>query len=260
MADIITSPPKPNPAALKVNITCGDCTFHSRMRLPGAATPCGGMGCPTSRAPCLRYAPNVFSDSVGEALDAKTLRDALNAVPDAALASVAMALTEVARLRELGMKLGQLVYFNVSGQSGKARDYVANYYRARVMMVNREGNLLLGGKGVTAIVSPETVLSEKAWKLKRKKLVANSAVFDPKSPWTWERKDEAILIDPKYRPPWLDKEIERYRASYLESKTTRQTHDYDAAPVKRGRGRPRKDGNPARNNKTVRTVSMSPAA
>ena len=260
MADTITSPPKPNPASQKVSITCGDCVFHSRLRLAGAATPCAGMGCPTSRATCLSYVPNVFSDAMGEAADSKALREALNAVPDAAVASMAMALTDVARLRAAGFKLGQMVYFNVSGQVGASRDFVSNYYRARAMYLNKDGALMLSGKGVTAIVAPDTALSESEWKAKRAKLIAKGAIFDPKSPWTWERKDEALLTNPKYRPDWLDKEIERYRASYAEAKTTRQTHDYDAPPVKRGRGRPRKDGSPAGTVKKVRAVVMNPAA
>lgn len=260
MADSISSPPKPNPAALRVDVTCGDCLFHTRQRLPGAVSPCAGMGCPTSRAPCLKYAPNVLSEAVREALDSKSLRVALNSVPDAGLASLAMALTEVSRLRRLGLRLGQLVYFNVSGQLGKSRDYVANYYRARVMMVDKEGNLLLSGKGITATINPESVLTEVAWKIKRKKLVAKGAIFDTKSPWTWERTDESVLTNPKYRPPWLDNEIARYRAEYTEAKTTRQTHDYDAQPVKRGRGRPRKDGSPAKSSQKVRAVAMNSAA
>lgn len=194
-------------------------------------------------------------------MDAKAIRQALNAIPDAALGALAMALPEIRRLRAVGLRMGQLVYFNAAGPSA-SRDYVANYYRARVMMLDKSGNVVLGGKGVTAVISVDSILSEKAWKQKRAKLVAKQAIFDPKSPFTWERRDEAVLINPKYRPDWLDKKIAEYRTSYLDAKATRQTHDYDAVPVKRGRGRPRKDGSSAQPSskkaKSVQTRDLSP--
>jgi hypothetical protein len=168
-----------------------------------------------------------------------------------------MALAQVPRLRAVGFSLGQRVYFNAVGQSAN-RDYVANYYAGRVMMVDHEGNLLIRGDKVSATISIGSVLTAEQWNAKRKALVAKRAVFDPKTPYTWERKDEKVLINPKYRPPWLDKEVATYRANYLEAKSTRQTHDYDAPPVKRGRGRPRKDGSPAQ--KRVKAADVSATA
>lgn len=260
MTATITSPPKPNPIATRLTITCGDCVFFSKSRLEGATAPCASMGCPRSRAPCARFAPNVFSEALGAALEAKALRDAINGAPDASLAVLAMAIAESARLRAAGFKLGQLVYFNVSGQDSKNRDYLSNYYKARVLRLDKDGNLLLGGKGVTATINPDGIILGKAWEARRKRLIAKGAIFDPKSPWTWERKDDKVFTNPKYRPPWLDREIENFRASYKEAKATRQTHDYDSQPVKRGRGRPRKDGSQAKSNQKIRTADISAAA
>lgn len=241
MADVITSPPSPNPAAVKVQVTCGDCVFFRTMKLENATAPCALMGCPSSRAPCNKLVPNVFTDDVAKAMDSKAIRDALNSVPDVALASIAMAMTHVSRLRAAGLKLGQRVYFNAAGDSA-GRDYLANYYSGRVMMIDKEGNLLIRGPKLNATIARATVLDFNDWKAKRKALIAKRAFFDPKSPFTWERNDEAILTNPKYRPLWLDKEIAAYRASYFNAKATRQTHDYDAPPVKRGRGRPKGSG------------------
>lgn len=258
-AATISSPPKPNPLVLRVQVSCGDCMFFSNARLPNAASPCAQMGCPANRVPCIKYTSNVFSDAVAEAMESKDLRKMLNSIPDAALGALALALPEIRRLRAVGLRVGQLVYFNAVGPS-KSRDYLANYYRARVLSLDRNGNVLLGCKGVTASINTQYVLTEEAWKNKRQKLIDKRHIFDPKSPFTWERKDEKILTKPKYRPKWLDKEVARYRATYFEAKATRQTHDYDAAPVKRGRGRPRKDGQPNKSAQKVRTHDISASA
>jgi hypothetical protein len=254
MVDLITTPPKPNPHASRLNISCGDCIFFSSLRLPQASASCSGLGCHRSRAPCLKFSPNVFTDAIAEDIDAKGLRKALNAVSDASAGALAMALAEIPRLRAAGFALGQKVYFNAVGQTAD-RDYVANYYAARVMRIDHEGNLLVKGDKVSATIALTSVLTIAQWKEKRKALVAKRAIFDPKSPYTWERKDEKLFTNPKYQPPWLEKQIALYRTSYLEAKSTRQTHDYDAPPVKRGRGRPRKDGSPAQ--KRVKAADVS---
>lgn len=241
MADLIINPPPPNPSATRVVLTCSDCIFFQSLRLPNAAKPCNGMGCPPNRAPCSRYTPDVFSEAVGKAIGSKALRAALNAIPDAAAGSLAMAMAQVTRLRSVGLTLGQLVYFNAVGD-GQSRDYLSNYYRAHVMLLDKTGYVMLKGEGVTVTITRDSLLTFSAWKEKRAALLQRGAIVDPNSPFTWERKDLKELTNPKYRPDWLDKEIARYRRSYLEAKSTRQTHDYDSPPVKRGRGRPKGSG------------------
>lgn len=241
MADKITKPPAPNPIAVRLQFTCGDCVFFANKKLPGAEANCKDMGVIASRAPCLKVAPNVLTQDVHKTLSAKDLRSALNTVPEASAAALAMAITKIAKLRAAGFKIGQLVYFNVIGESS-SRDYVANYYKGRVIMLNDNGDALIVGNKITATVDPKTLLDVNAWKIKRKKLINKGKIADPKSPFTWERKDEKLLLSKKYRPDWLDKGIVDYRAAVMEARATRQTHDYDNAPVKRKRGRPKGSG------------------
>lgn len=257
MAELITNPPKPNPVAVRLNISCKDCTFFSSVKLPDAASTCSGMGCPSNRAPCRAFTPNVLADVVGEAMASKAIRKALNSIPDASAGALAMAVSQMPRLRSAGLSLGQKVYFNAVGDSS-GRDYVANYYSGLVMMIDRDGNVLVKGGKVTAKISVSSVITIDQWKEKRAKLLAKGRIVDPKSPFTWERKDSKLLSSKKYRPPWLDKEIAKYRTEFMDAKATRQTHSYDAAvPVKRGRGRPRKDGSPAKTKVKTHDVSAT---
>lgn len=254
----ISSPPKPNPLVLRVQASCGDCVFFSRLRLPNAVASCATMGCPSSRVPCRKFKPNVFIQEIGDSLGDKNIRAALNSIPDAALGALSLAITEMRSIRALGYSLGQVVYFNAVSPSG-TRDFLANYYRARVLSVDADGNVILGGLGVSASISADHVITAEAWKTKKAALLRAEKICDPKSPFTWERKDLKALSNAKYKPKWLDSEIAKYRASYLDAKSTRQTHDYDAAPVKRGRGRPRKDGSPPKTEQKVRARDLSAA-
>lgn len=249
----LTKPPSPNPIATRLHITCGDCLFFSRQKLPDYKSTCHLLGVAASRAPCRMFSPNVLTESIAQALDDKALRAALNAIPDGATGALAVAITKAAKLRAAGFKVGQVVYFNVIGVSSD-RDYVANYYKGRIVMLNLDGDaMIVGSNKITATINPATLLTVKQWKAKRSDLIKRGKLVDPKSPFTWERKDEKVLTSDKYRPAWLDEAITKYRADVMEARIMRQTHDYDSAPVKRKRGRPKKS------DTGVKTYTMSAA-
>lgn len=153
---------------LVLSVCCHDCTFFRRQAV--FKQPCSDLGTAGSSKPCFRFVPDPAQLDEPE----RVFR-ALAAIGGAKKPTLMASVVEGAkRVKKLGFRVGQRVYFRLAGD-----DYLNNYAAAAVVGATRDRLVLMGEQGFTAFLYPTSVMAKADFESKRNRLVKRDKVNDP---------------------------------------------------------------------------------
>lgn len=149
-------------------VNCGDCTFFRRQAV--FKQPCSDLGTAGSSKPCFRFVPDPAQLDEPERVF-RALAAIGGAKKPVLMASV---LEGAKRVKKLGFRVGQRVYFRPAGD-----DYLNNYAAAAVVGASKDRLVLMGEQGFTAFLYPSSVMTKADFEKKRGRLVKRDKVNDP---------------------------------------------------------------------------------
>ncbi len=181
------------PVALGVR--CRSCLFFKSRSHHAYKKPCAELGVKQYSRPCKYYFANPFiflKNDPEYKLVKKLLVQYAKLLPD-----LVGWLNQETATKRTGFSFGQTVYVRMIGD-----DYLLNYAEATVISANRE-YIYIQTKNFTGTFLHASVYTEEQWKRKKKNLIKNKKIRDPKEKEYYKVKKLPKPID--YDVPTIDK-------------------------------------------------------
>ena len=180
-----------------LKISCKDCVFLKSSGAykddKGNLRPCSYFGVIGQAEPCRSFVPDprLMKVLIGPAL--QILGQLPN--PDVVFGSI----FSIKKLKQVGMKLGQRIYFHVLGG-----DYIGNYASGYIIGMVQGTLVVEGSEGHVSHIQPESAMDEDIWNEKLASLLKANKVNDPNGGLRKIFDDKGFHLE-KYLPPLLRK-------------------------------------------------------
>lgn len=163
---------------LTVNVECAACRHFKGVPAAGFRKTCSNLGIIKESKPCHRFSVSADQIKLGEPNYAKMLAMVIRHLPTKKLMSIAALLIQERRTRAQGFTLGEKVHFVMSGGA-----YLNNYRTGWVIAADKNTVFISASKDdshVSLALMHSSVVKAEDWKAKRKQLIADRRIDDPK--------------------------------------------------------------------------------
>lgn len=187
----------PTPTVIPLEVRCRDCFHFERERAPRFDDICSRMGILDKGRPCTSFLPDAHIINM-ESAEGKAAHSLISELSTRRLALFAALLQQEKRTRSYGFVHGDEIYVKVF-----PGDYLSNYARGWVIMINRKRVFVQGSKpNFRGVFVLDSIIDRAKFTEIRKDLLKRKRLVDPQLSKYTSWRPKKVTVD--YEPPVVD--------------------------------------------------------
>lgn len=183
---------------LTIGVTCKHCVFYNRQKTYDS--PCSKLGVLPESLPCKRFTTDPYQVNFKDDDGTEEIAKILPKIKPGSIAILMSLLLDEAKTRRRGYHFGQKVYVRIFRD-----DYISNYAAAWVVKADKTYAYLQARHGFRVMYYHRDVLNKEQWAKKKKSLLKQGLVKDPKfRGYTKISVSAQSIREEDYEPPTID--------------------------------------------------------